>query len=230
MNRGTKRGIPPLGCRLPQPVSWLFTAVGSGDPSVARGSGGSQAGGACRDNWRWRVGASCYGVLVACSWVSVRSVLGLVVAVLLVVSVVAHPGTSAALPSGVVAGSGESAGGGGFGVPAADVFSGGGSRFAQGTENPPAADTFTAVASGWGHSCRIRTGGDVVCWGDNGSGQADAPSGLFTAIAAGWSHSCGIRTGGDVVCWGATGGGEAASGAFTADAVNRTGFPGECFT
>ena len=70
-----------------------------------------------------------------------------------------------------------------------------------------------------GHSCGIRTGGDVVCWGDNTYGQVTVPSGLFTAIAAGHGYSCTMRTGGEVVCWGNTGGGEAASGAFTADAV-----------
>ena len=66
----------------------------------------------------------------------------------------------------------------------------------------PAQPASSAVAVGADHSCAIRTGGTVVCWGDNSYGQTDAPSGTFTAVSAGTYHSCAIRTGGTVVCWG----------------------------
>ena len=35
--------------------------------------------------------------------------------------------------------------------------------------------SFIQVSAGYGHSCGIRTGGSVVCWGNNASGQATAP-------------------------------------------------------
>ena len=118
-----------------------------------------------------------HSVLV--SWWRVRGcrlgpLLGVVIAVLLVLSVAAHPGTSVALPSGVsdgdhlnlsgvAAGSGDLASGGGlsgggFGVPVAFVLSGGvaggGPLFAQGTENPPAANAFPLLAQ----AARVRVG------------------------------------------------------------------------
>ena len=65
------------------------------------------------------------------------------------------------------------------------------------------------------HSCAIQAGtGNVVCWGDNGWGEAAPPdtvngvSGTATDIAAGGSvfevgHSCAIQAAtGNVVCWG----------------------------
>jgi len=71
------------------------------------------------------------------------------------------------------------------------------------------------VVAGKEHSCLLRTGGTVECWGDNsarqlGDGSADANAtearavgGLsnVTAIAAGDYHTCAL-TGGQVYCWG----------------------------
>ena len=71
------------------------------------------------------------------------------------------------------------------------------------------------VVLGKEHSCLLRTGGSVECWGDNsarqlGDGSTDANatearpvSGLsnVTAIAAGDYHTCAL-TGGQVYCWG----------------------------
>jgi alpha-tubulin suppressor-like RCC1 family protein len=82
----------------------------------------------------------------------------------------------------------------------------------------------SAVATGFDHSCALRADtGDVVCWGDDRSGQSTPPdsvngvSGTATAIASGGSHSCAIQTGSDsVVCWGANGSGQATP----PDAVN----------
>ena len=58
-----------------------------------------------------------------------------------------------------------------------------------------------SVREAW-HSCGLRTDGTAICWGDNGSGQADAPEGDFRQISADLSHSCGLRTDGVIVCWG----------------------------
>ena len=52
------------------------------------------------------------------------------------------------------------------------------------------------------HTCGLRGSGETVCWGDNGHGQTDAPSGRFSAVGAGWGYSCGLRHEGDVICWG----------------------------
>jgi alpha-tubulin suppressor-like RCC1 family protein len=74
----------------------------------------------------------------------------------------------------------------------------------------------TAVAMGQGHSCALRRGGMVACWGFNEDGELGTPApwprspqpvtvtGLTdaVAIAAGAFHTCAIRRGGAVACWG----------------------------
>jgi alpha-tubulin suppressor-like RCC1 family protein len=73
-----------------------------------------------------------------------------------------------------------------------------------------------AIASGVSHSCAIRRGGTVVCWGLNtfgqlGDGTMDRSSspvavkGVTDAIgiAAGTSFTCALVKGGTVMCWGA---------------------------
>ena len=64
---------------------------------------------------------------------------------------------------------------------------------------------FSQVSAGGWHSCGLRADGAAVCWGDNGSGQADAPEGDFKQISAGGLHSCGLRADGTAVCWGSNG-------------------------
>jgi len=73
-----------------------------------------------------------------------------------------------------------------------------------------------ALASGVSHSCAIRRGGTVVCWGLNTFGQLGdgttnrssspvAVQGVTNAIgiAAGTSFTCALVAGGTVMCWGA---------------------------
>ena len=59
-----------------------------------------------------------------------------------------------------------------------------------------------SLASGEFHSCALRPGGSIQCWGDIRNGQTDAPEGTFDAVAAGGFHSCARRTDGTIICWG----------------------------
>jgi len=91
------------------------------------------------------------------------------------------------------------------------------------------------------HSCAIQAGtGNVVCWGDNGWGEAAPPdtvngvSGTATDITTGVGHSCAIQAGtGNAVCWGADFDGRSSATrkmVVTVDAVDAPGVtcdPGE---
>ena len=88
----------------------------------------------------------------------------------------------------------------------------------------------TAVALGLGHTCAIKTGGSLFCWGSeysgvlgNGyaTGQLNTPSttpvdlGLgvtATAIAAGGLNTCAVLSSGKAACWGANDWGQVGDG------------------
>jgi alpha-tubulin suppressor-like RCC1 family protein len=83
---------------------------------------------------------------------------------------------------------------------------------------------WVSVAVGFDHTCGLRQGGTLWCWGSNRLGQrgdattawrtspaqvlaADAEAGGeawsdWTAVAAGHSVTCGLREGGSLWCWG----------------------------
>ena len=67
-----------------------------------------------------------------------------------------------------------------------------------------AGSDFLAAAAGGAHSCAIRVGGTLVCWGDDSEGQLDGiPAGTFAAVSAGGAHTCAIAVeGGSLECWG----------------------------
>ncbi len=86
-----------------------------------------------------------------------------------------------------------------------------------------------AVDAGGQHTCAVRTGGGVRCWGGNyyGSvGDGDffdrlTPvnvSGLTSGVAAlalGTRHSCALTASGGLKCWGASDAGQTGTGVFT---------------
>ena len=94
----------------------------------------------------------------------------------------------------------------------------------------PARGGWASVTTGYDHTCAIRTGGTLWCWGLNNSGQlgigyfsqdlggGDGVSpaqqvttptrGGWVAVSAGEAHTCATRTGGTLWCWGDNGGGQ----------------------
>ncbi len=74
----------------------------------------------------------------------------------------------------------------------------------------------TALAADGGHTCALRAGGTVVCWGNNEHNQLGGPTEDYTsvtpvavsgfsdatAIATGERHTCALRADGTIACWG----------------------------
>src|SRR5438034_2082276 len=49
-----------------------------------------------------------------------------------------------------------------------------------------------SVSAGGDHTCGVRNGGTLVCWGRNNEGQVSPPAGTFTQVSAGEGHGCAV--------------------------------------
>ena len=71
------------------------------------------------------------------------------------------------------------------------------------------------LSAGPAHACAIVEGGQLLCWGSNGSGQLgvgdsegrDLPTPVelpdaVAAVSAGWRHTCAVLADGSLYCWG----------------------------
>ena len=77
-----------------------------------------------------------------------------------------------------------------------------------------AATSVARIALGGMHSCVTYADGHLACWGADGSGQTNGPTGntRFTTISSGLTHSCGIAADGQAMCWGANDHGQLGNG------------------
>ncbi len=79
------------------------------------------------------------------------------------------------------------------------------------------ASDYRSVAAGQRHSCAIRAGGTLWCWGTDASGslgldvdpdtRVQSPSQVkplqgIASVSANWFHSCALRDDGSLYCWG----------------------------
>jgi len=88
--------------------------------------------------------------------------------------------------------------------------------------------TWLGVSAGQGHTCGVKTGGTVWCWGQNatgslGIGSADTNPHPFpiqvgidspwTVVSANGNHTCALKSAGTLWCWGSGATGELGNGA-----------------
>jgi hypothetical protein len=92
---------------------------------------------------------------------------------------------------------------------------------------------WSAIAAGGVHTCAVRNGGTVYCWGlgregqlGNGANNVDnyfpqlvAIGSPVDSIKAGYKHSCARTTNGSVLCWGDNTDGQLGNGSNTASNV-----------
>jgi alpha-tubulin suppressor-like RCC1 family protein len=99
------------------------------------------------------------------------------------------------------------------------------------------ASGVASIATGWRHSCAVKTDGSVWCWGDRLDGKASA-DGTYIAttpfalgapldtgvaqVSGGDAHTCARKTDGSVYCWGANNYGQLGNGTGTTQPATLT--------
>jgi alpha-tubulin suppressor-like RCC1 family protein len=94
--------------------------------------------------------------------------------------------------------------------------------------------SWSDVTLGRGHTCALRTNGEIWCWGDNDAGEvgdgttarvvqpAHVNADLsWSAITAGGDRTCALTTAGALWCWGANGYGQLGDGTTSPPAGNE---------
>ncbi len=95
------------------------------------------------------------------------------------------------------------------------------------------ASTATTISAGGNHACAVLTGGALVCWGDNASGQigdntttdkftpvpVEGLSSGVAAVAGGFLHTCALLGSGAMKCWGSDSDGQLGNGDPKADSL-----------
>jgi alpha-tubulin suppressor-like RCC1 family protein len=93
----------------------------------------------------------------------------------------------------------------------------------------PSSTGWVQSALGYGHSCAIRTGAKLYCWGNGANGRlgngattssnlpVQVPGTTWAAASAGSDHTCAIKSTNTLWCWGYGGNGRLGQGS-TADA------------
>ena len=75
-----------------------------------------------------------------------------------------------------------------------------------------ALQTAIRVDAGGYHTCAVKGGGGLVCWGYNSNGQTKPDVGSrFRSVSSGGLHSCAVKRDDTVRCWGANTSGQAPS-------------------
>jgi hypothetical protein len=86
-----------------------------------------------------------------------------------------------------------------------------------------ATTTYTRIATGWFHTCGLKSDGTIGCWGRNTFGESTPPAGAFMSVSAGGTHSCGLREDRTLACWGTNDFGETLPPSGTFEAVSSGG-------
>ncbi len=82
---------------------------------------------------------------------------------------------------------------------------------------------FVEITVGYDHTCALRRGGEIVCWGRDDSGQASPYFGAFRSVVAGGDQTCGLRPTGEAECWGYDMADSPLSGIFAAVSMKNAG-------